>query len=138
MSQYSRAPGVMVSSTFFDLKQIREDLRTFLADDLGYRALLSEHPSFPITPELPTIENCRERVERDADVLILVIGRRYGSMDDRSATSITNLEYLAAREKGIPIYAFVERGIRTLLPVWRANPSSDFSQEVDSVELFKF
>ena len=138
MVQASIPPSVMVSSTFYDLKQVREDLRRFLADELGYRALVSEHGSFPINPHATTIENCRERVERDADVLVLVVGRRYGSLDDRSAKSVTNLEYLAAREKGIPIYAFLERGISALLPVWLANPAADFSKEVDSTQLFQF
>jgi hypothetical protein len=134
----AQAPGVMVSSTFYDLKQHRNDLRRFIADDLGYRALLSEHPSFPIDPDLTTIENCRARVKQDADVLVLVIGRRYGSIDDRSARSVTNLEYLAAREKRIPIYAFIERGILAVVPVWRSNPDADFSSEVDTPMLFGF
>ena len=36
------APAVMVSSTFYDLRQIRADLMDFIQDDLGYRPLLSE------------------------------------------------------------------------------------------------
>ena len=133
-----RPPGVMVSSTFYDLKQHREVLRRFLQDELGYRPLLSEHPSFPINPDMASIPNCRERVQRDTDVLVLVVGRRYGSLDDHSAKSVTNLEYLTAREKGIPIYAFVERGILNLLPVWRRNKAIDLSAEVDSTQLFEF
>ena len=73
----SRPPCVMVSSTFYDLRQIRDDLRQFI-EGLGYRPLLSEHPSFPIDPDTTTIENCRRRVEQDADILVLVIGGRYG------------------------------------------------------------
>ena len=133
-----RPPGVMVSSTFYDLKQHREDLRRFIGDELGYRPLLSEHPSFPIDPDVPTVENCRQRVERDADVLVLVVGGRYGSIDDHSARSVTNLEYLAARQKGIPIYAFVDRKVLSLLSVWRDNPSADFSATVDTPHLFEF
>ena len=88
----TRQPGVMVSSTFYDLQQQREDLRRFIQNELGYRALLSEHSSFPVNPAINTIDNCRERVRRDADVLILVIGGRYGSVVDESAPSFTNLE----------------------------------------------
>src|SRR4051812_38185729 len=77
MTTPAAAPTIMVSSTFYDLKQYREDIRRFIEDDLGYRPLLSEHPSFPINPDLSAIENCRERVQRDADVLVLVIGKRY-------------------------------------------------------------
>ena len=67
-------PTVMVSSTFYDLKQIRADIGHFLKDDLGYTSLLSELPSFPIDPNKDTIENCRKRVEESADILILIIG----------------------------------------------------------------
>ena len=131
-------PGVMVSSTFYDLRQIREDLRRFIQDELGFRPLLSEHPSFPIDPDSSTVENCRQRVEQDADVLVLIVGRRYGSVDGSTRKSVTNIEYLTARAKGIPIFAFAESGLLSVLPVWRANQTADFSQEADSPELFKF
>lgn len=116
----------------------REDLRRFLGDELGYRPLLSEHPSFPINPDANTIDNCRERVERDADILVLVIGGRYGTIDDQTPQSVTNLEYLTARHKGIPIYAFVEQGIVPLLSIWKLNLTADFSSHVDTPKLFDF
>lgn len=134
----SSAPKVMVSSTFYDLRQIRTDLQQFITNDLGYTALLSELSSFPVDPDSNAIENCRARVEKDADILVLVIGGRYGSLDNQSEKSITNLEFLAARQKGIPIYAFVEKRILALVPVWKRNQSGDFSAEVDTPKLFAF
>jgi hypothetical protein len=134
----AQAPTVMVSSTFYDLKQVRQDLASFLMDGLGYQALLSELPSFPVNPDLDTVANCKRRVEEDADILVLVIGGRYGSIDDRSAKSVTNIEYLTARAKGIPIYAFVESRILNILPVWKANQEADYSGVVDTPELFRF
>ncbi len=128
----------MISSTFYDLRQVRRDLRQFIEEELGYQALLSEHHSFPVDPDEDTIENCRRRVEQNADVLVLIIGGRYGSVDDRSAKSITNLEYLAARTKGIPVYAFVDKGVLALLPVWKKSPDADFSHAVDDVRVFDF
>src|SRR5262245_56972119 len=114
-------PNVMISSTFFDLKQVRTDLASFIRDDLGYRPLMSEWPSFPIDPDVDTIENCRRRVELEADILVLLIGGRYGQIDSKASKSVTNIEYLAARAKGIPIYAFVEKRILPLLSIWREN-----------------
>src|SRR5215217_3451872 len=118
------APTVMVSSTFYDLGQVRSDLLDFLQDGLGYGPLLSEFSSFP--------------VEQNADVLVLIIGGRYGSVDSESGKSITNLEYLTARAKGIPIYVFIDRRILAVLPVWRSNRDGDFSDVVDSNQLFEF
>jgi uncharacterized protein DUF4062 len=132
------APAVLVSSTFYDLRQIRADLKHFLADSLGYRALLSEDPSFPINPDLTAIENCRRRVERDADILVLVIGGRYGSIDDHSAKSVTNLEYLSARVKGIPVFAFVDKSVLTLYEVWTRDPEARLGGLVDTPLLFEF
>src|SRR6266536_3256695 len=97
-------PTVMVSSTFYDLRQLRADLARFIADELGYQALLSELPSFPVDPDLDTIENCQARVRENVDVFVLVIGGRYGSIDDKTSRSVTNLEFLAARQKGLPVY----------------------------------
>ena len=128
----------MVSSTFYDLRQIRVDLARFISDDLGYIPLLSELPSFPVDPDLDTVENCRARVQKDADILILMIGGRYGSIDDKTERSITNLEFLAAKQKGIPIYAFVEKRILAVMPFWKTNPSGDFSVTVDTPKLFEF
>lgn len=131
-------PTVMVSSTFYDLRQIRNDLYLFISENLGYIPLLSEFPSFPVDPDVDTIENCRRRVEQNADILVLVIGGRYGSIDAKSEKSITNLEFLTARAKGIPIYVFVEKSVLSILPVWRTNSEGDFSVVVDTPKLFEF
>ena len=134
----SSAPSIMVSSTFYDLRQIRVDLTHFIMEGLGYKPLVSELPSFPIDPDLNTIENCRARVEKNADIMVLVVGGRYGSIDNETEKSITNLEFLTARAKGIPIYVFIEKRILSLLPTWKKNPSGDFSDTVDTPKLFEF
>jgi hypothetical protein len=128
----------MVSSTFYDLRQIRADLTGFIVDGLSYTPLLSELHSFPIDPDADTTENCRQRVEKDADILILVIGGRYGYIDSKTSKSITNLEYLAARSKGIPVFIFVEKNVLALINVWKGNPSADFSSVVDDTRVLAF
>jgi hypothetical protein len=132
------APTIMVSSTFYDLHQIRTDLYIFISNDLGYIPLLSELPSFPVDPDIDTIENCRKRVKEDADIMVLVIGGRYGSIDSNSLKSITNLEFLAARAKGIPIYVFIDKSVLNILPLWKANPEGNFSSVVDTTKVFEF
>lgn len=134
----SSTPSVMISSTFYDLRQIRSDLKDFVEKELGYQALLSEHSSFPIDPDADTIENCRRRVERNADILVLVIGGRYGYVPQDSSRSITNMEYVYARHKGIPIYVFIEKAVLANLATWKANPEADFSGSVDDPRVFEF
>src|SRR5690242_6648001 len=84
LTTMSLSPTVMVSSTFYDLKHVRQDIHLFLVDQLGYQALLSELPSFPVEPDLDTVANCQKRVREQADVLVLVVGGRYGSIDDKT------------------------------------------------------
>lgn len=135
------APTVMVSSTFYDLREIRQQLAAFIERDLGYRALISEDGGFPVDPSVSAIENCRQRVEENADVLVLVIGGRYGSVDAGSGRSITNLEYLAARAKGIPVYAFLETRTLVLYEAWQSADTvvrASLGATVDTGELFDF
>lgn len=134
-------PTLMVSSTFYDLKEVRQQLARFVRDDLGYEPLISENPAFPIDPDADAIENCRRRVEQNADVLVLVVGARYGFVEPDSGKSVTNLEYLAARAKGIPVYAFIEKSVLTLFEAWRrAGPEvrAALGGTVDDRRLFEF
>lgn len=131
-------PTVMISSTYYDLRQVRKDLVSFIENDLGYDALASEFDSFPVDPDADTIENCRRRVEREADILVLIIGGRYGFIDKKRNQSVTNLEYLTARAKGIPIYAFVDKGVLPLLAVWEKNPKAKYAPTVTDTRVFEF
>ncbi len=132
-----KKPTVFVSSTCYDLKQIRADIKYFLEEQLGFEALLSEYNSFPLDPNAGTIDNCLRAVDERADIFILIVGARYGSVVE-SGHSVTNMEYLKAKAKGIPIYAFVDKSILSVLPLWRDNPSGNFQSTVDTPKLFEF
>ena len=127
---------MFVSSTGYDLGQLRLDIREF-AISMGFEPILSETQSFPVNPSQTTLENCLEAVRNRADIFVLVVGARYGSLAD-SGKSITNLEFEEARQKGTPKYVFVLDSILTMLPIWKANPHADFHQQVDTPLLFKF
>src|SRR5262245_32105939 len=108
------APTVFVSSTCYDLRQLRQDLRQFF-ESLGYEPLISENPAFPVNPQANTLDNCIQAVRDRADIFVLVIGERYGHIAP-SGHSITNLEYLEARAKGVPIFVFLTEPLINLLP----------------------
>jgi hypothetical protein len=129
-------PSVFVSSTCYDLAQIRFDLKRFITG-FGYEAVISESPTFPVNPGVGTVENCVNAVRERADLFVLVVGARYGTitLDGRS---ITNLEYLEAKAKGVPIFVFVAKAVLHTLPTWKSNPDADFSQTVDTPKLFQF
>ena len=129
-------PSVFLSSTCYDLSQVRKDLESFI-ESMGLLPILSESSSFPVNPNIDAIENCLTIVKEKADIFILVVGGRYGSKTE-NGKSVTNLEYLEAKVKDIPCYVFVQKPVLTALPIWRKNRSCDFSEIVDSPRLFEF
>jgi len=128
---------IFLSSTCYDLAAVREDIREHI-ENLGHEPLLSEYPSFPVSPDKTAITNCRSNIEKHTDILILVIGGCRGSLDDASGKSITNLEYESAKQCGIPCFVFINRSVDTLRHVWKKNPDADFSPTVDYPYVFEF
>ena len=127
---------LFVSSTCYDLGQVRADLRDF-SESIGFEPILSEFDSFPVNPNQNTLSNCLEAVKNRTDIFVLVVGGRYGSIAD-AGKSITNLEYFEAKAKGIPKYVFIKEDVLALLPIWKANPDADYSSAVDNPSLFEF
>ena len=128
--------NIFVSSTCYDLSQIRDDIKQCIIE-LGHNPILSELKEFPIDPNLSNSENCINAVKNEADIFVLLIGNKYGSVLE-SGKSITNTEFITAVEKGIPIYTFALKQMTALLPVWERNPVMDFSNIVDNNKVFEF
>lgn len=127
--------NIFVSSTCFDLSQVRDDIRQCILD-IGHIPILSELKDFPVDTRLTNAENCINAVNDEADILVLIIGNRYGAVLE-SGKSITNTEFEVAVKKGIPIYTFAQKQMINLLPVWEKNPDADYSNVVDNNKVFE-
>lgn len=49
--------NIFISSTYYDLSQVRQDLRDFISY-LVYNPMISEQNDFSIEPQLDNWENC--------------------------------------------------------------------------------
>jgi hypothetical protein len=112
-------PRVFVSSTYYDLKAIREDLDRFITS-FGYEPVRHErgHISYgkedrPEAYAYREIEYC--------DILISVIGGRYGTAASDSIYSISQQELKKAIELGKQVYIFVETGVYSEFKYYQAN-----------------
>lgn len=132
-----RPLSVFLSSTCFDLKSLREHLRSEIAS-WGHDPVLSEYPSFPVSPDLSTIENCKAVVRERADVLILIVGGKRGSLDLQSQRSVVNSEYREARASGLDCIVFVDKQVWDLRILFEKNPDADFTPTVDYPGVFRF
>lgn len=128
--------NVFISSTCYDLAQIRTDLKEFIIS-LGHNPMLSEEHNFPVDPKKGTVENCIDAVRKYANIFILIIGNRYGEQLE-NGKSITNTEFLTAIEKNIPIYTFTLKRLIHIQSVWQDNKDGDYSRHVDNPQIFEF
>ena len=128
--------SLFISSTCYDLNQVRADLRDF-SESIGFDPILSDFDTFPVNPSQNTLNNCLEAVRSKADIFLLIVGGRYGSITE-TGKSITNLEFSEAKAKGIPKYVFIKDDVLNLLQTWKDNPDADFSATVDTPKLFEF
>ena len=129
--------SIFLSSTCYDLKSLREHLRTEISG-WGHIPILSDHPSFPVSPDLSTVENCKKVVRDRADVFVLIVGGKRGSLDPVNQCSVVNSEYREACAAGLDCIIFVERQVWDLLPIFRNNPATDLAPTVDNPDIFRF
>jgi hypothetical protein len=88
------APRVFISSTFYDLQQVRENLEQFIRG-IGYEPVLHERGSIPYGSEEELEKYCYEEIER-SDILVAIIGGRYGSSSQYQPYSISQMELKTA------------------------------------------
>lgn len=135
-------PNVFVSSTWYDLRYIRENLK-YLIKTLGYNPILSEEGGVYYDPAKHTTEAAVAEVG-NAQLFVLIIGGRYGSTMPTGEISVTNAEYEEAVTRKIPIFALVEQGALSDYSVFEANRESKAKvtritfPNVDSVPIFDF
>jgi len=102
-------PKVFVSSTCYDLKYIRENLKYFIRT-LGYEPVLSEDGNVYYNPKGHTHDSCIDEIP-NCQIFVLIIGGRYGGKYKETEHSITNAEYKEAIRLKIPIFTLVEQSV---------------------------
>jgi len=88
MSELSTDVRIFISSTFIDLRELREEVATRLREVFGARLLIMEtFGSDEAPPEISSVRRVRE-----SDVFVGIYARRYGTIDRTTGKSITELE----------------------------------------------
>lgn len=136
-------PRVFISSTCYDLKYIRENLRYFVKT-LGYEPILSEDGNVFYNPALHTHDACLTEIP-NTQIFVLVIGGRYGGKYKDGDDSITNAEYREAVRLKIPIFALVDSAVYNEHHLYlknKGNKGIDLEKlvfpAVDSIKIFDF
>lgn len=134
-------PRVFVSSTCYDLKYIRENLKYFI-NNIGFEAILSEDGDVFYDPEAHTHDSCLCEVST-CQLFVLIIGGRHGGTFHGEDKSITNKEYEEAIKLKIPVFTLVEQSVLSEHLVYQKNKANPNAKDViypsvDNIKIFEF
>ncbi|MDP2591644.1 DUF4062 domain-containing protein [Vibrio splendidus] len=112
-------PRVFLSSTYYDLKQVRSDLERFI-EEQGYDSILNEKGNIPYGSQEKLEEYCYKEINH-CDILVSIIGGRYGSQSHEGEYSVSNKELLAALKQGKQVYIFIDDSVATEYRTYEVN-----------------
>lgn len=122
-------PRIFISSTFYDLKYVREDLANFIKA-YGYEPVLFEDGDIGYKPGVNLDTSCYDAM-KNSDMVILIIGGEYGSAASgeekdkfKEYMSVTRNEFRTAADAGIPIFVMIDKKVMTEYWVYEANYNS--------------
>lgn len=120
---------IFISSTDYNLIDLRAELAKYLAD-LGYRPILSSSDGFhDNSPDLEPWESCLQ-VLQSAYVMVLVIDGKYGdtfewknfeSIIGNRKVSPTHAEYLLAHKTKMRMLVFIRKELLTYYQTYRTS-----------------
>lgn len=122
-------PRVFISSTCYDLSEVRDSLVEFIRS-FGFEPVLSDRGDVFYHPDIHTHDSCLNEVG-NCQLLILLIGGRFGgSYRADPNKSIVNAEYAAARDRKIPVFTFVKRSVHSDHSVYGKNKNNKALSEI--------
>jgi hypothetical protein len=112
-------PRVFISSTFYDLRQVRSDLERFIRD-IGYEPVQHERGHVPYG-SLEKLESYCYKEIAQVDIVVNIIGGRFGSTSFDEANSISQMELKTAVKLNKQCYIFVDASVYSEYRVYLRN-----------------
>lgn len=130
-------PRIFISSTFYDLRQVRADLNMFI-DSLGYDTIRNEEGDIPYGKDEALEEYCYKEI-KSIDILVSIIGGRFGTESKRNTSSISQLELKTALKEGKQVYTFIDKNVLSEYETFLLNKESEIQYKyVDDKRIYKF
>lgn len=130
-------PRIFISSTFYDLRQVRADLDFFI-EQMGYESVRNEEGNIPYGKEDALEEYCYKEI-KNIDILVCIIGGRFGSESKRTKDSITQMELKTAIKEDKQTYIFIDKNVMSEYETYQLNKGSAIEYRyVDDVRIYEF
>jgi len=121
-------PRIFISSTYEDLREVRNGLHNFIIGTYGYKPVSFEKNGITYEPHKSLEESCYDEI-KDCSMFILLIKSRFGAPANinkikgvsfsQEIKSITQLEYLTAKQIGIPVFVFIHKSSSDEYNSWK-------------------
>lgn len=105
------APRVFISSTFYDLKQVRNNIGDFIKS-LGYEPVMHERSGVAYSQTAPLENDCYHELA-SCDIVVCIIGNHFGSQSLDNDLSITMNEIQNAIKNKKKVYIFIANDVYT-------------------------
>lgn len=102
-------PRVFISSTYYDLKQVRNNIGSFI-ESLGYESVMHEKSEVAYTQTTALENDCYHEVE-SCDIVVCIIGNHFGSQSSDADLSITMKELTTAIKEKKKVYIFIAKDV---------------------------
>lgn len=102
-------PRVFISSTYYDLKQVRNNIGSFI-DSLGYESVMHERSEVAYSQNTPLENDCYHEIE-NCDIVVCIIGNHFGSQSSDADLSITMKELTTAIKVKKKVYIFIAKDV---------------------------
>lgn len=131
-------PKIFVSSTYYDLMHVRNDIETFITG-LGYEPVLHERHRVAYTQVDTLEESCYREIE-NCEILICIIGNKFGTESNTNNYSITMKELQTAIDQQKKVYAFIQKDVSIENRTYLANKENEnfASAVVDDMRVHQF
>ena len=131
-------PKIFVSSTYYDLMHVRTDIENFIKS-LGYEAVLHERNKVTYNQIETLEESCYREIE-NCEILVCIIGNKFGTESNSNNYSITMKELQTAITEQKKVYAFIQKDVSIENRIYLTNKNNtDFTPAiVDDIRVHDF
>ena len=132
------APRVFVSSTYYDLRHVRDDIEIFIKG-LGYVPVMHDKGNVTYTQGETSLEQSCYNELASCDIVICIIGGNYGTQSSGSNYSITMGELQEAIKRRKIIYVYVLKDVLSENFTYINNQENNFKPyHVNDVRIHQF
>lgn len=130
-------PRVFVSSTYYDLKHVRNDIRNFL-QNLGYEAVMHDTGNVAYTQDVSLEKSCYNELDT-CNIVVCIIGNKYGTQSVESDDSITMSEIKAALRSRKKVFIYILKEVYAENFTYLRNKDKSFiPYHVDNIKIHEF